>query len=337
MNTQNNRGQDEPLVLKAQSTSNPSQGTHFYHPCTMYLKFFGFRESPFSLTPDTSYFYAYHSHQHALNTLVVALNNSEGFIKIVGEVGTGKTLLGRMLLSRLNNAHFVTAYIPNPHLSPDELKLTLAQEIGVTACIDIPHFQLLGHISRRLVELATEKKRVVLVLDEAQTMPRETIESLRLLTNLETEKRKLVQVVMLGQPELDELLERKDLRQLKQRIVFSETLKPLNFPALCSYVRFRVKAANSEVSEVFNYWALLLLFFASGGVPRLVNLLAHKSLWAAYGRGEPAVKWCDMKTAVADTPESKRLGRWLAGSTGYYWLAYGAAAVSGALINWIVG
>ncbi|RYZ93381.1 MAG: AAA family ATPase, partial [Moraxellaceae bacterium] len=227
-------------------------------------------------------------------------------------------------------------YIPNPHLSPDELKLTLAQEINVPNCINIPHFQLLGHISRRLIELAVQKKRVVLVLDEAQTMPRETIECLRLLTNLETEKRKLLQVVMLGQPELDELLNRKDLRQLKQRIVFAETLKPLSFTALCSYVRFRLNAAKPEADKIFNLRSLLILFFASGGVPRLINLLAHKSLWAAYGRGDHYVCWRDVRTAVVDTPESKRLARLTLGSsTAKYWLTYVVAVLSGALFNWL--
>jgi MSHA biogenesis protein MshM len=302
----------------------------------MYLKFFGFKELPFSLTPDTSYFYAYHSHQNALNTLLVALSNSEGFIKIVGEVGTGKTLLGRLLLKKLHTSRFVTAYIPNPHLSPDELKLTLAQEIGVPDCTQIPHFQLLGHISRRLIELAVQKKRVVLVLDEAQTMPRETIESLRLLTNLETEKRKLLQVVMLGQPELDDLLGRKDLRQLKQRIVFSETLKPLGFSALCSYIRFRLNAANPTASHLFDWRALIVLFFASGGVPRLINLLAHKSLWSAYGRNQLRVGWQDVRTAVEDTPEARSTARWLLGGNRVkYWLTYGLAAASGALVHWL--
>ncbi len=302
----------------------------------MYLKFFGFKELPFSLTPDTSYFYAYHSHQNALNTLIVALHNSEGFIKIVGEVGTGKTLLGRMLLKKLQSSRFVTAYIPNPHLSPDELKLTLAQEIGVPDCIGVPHFQLLGHISRRLIELAEQKKRVVLVLDEAQTMPRETIESLRLLTNLETEKRKLLQVVMLGQPELDELLARKDLRQLKQRIVFSETLKPLGFNAVCSYIRYRLTAANPTAGNVFQWRALVALFIASGGVPRLINLLAHKSLWAAFGRNAMHITWRDVQTAIEDTPEARRLARWWLGSNrAQYWLTYGVAAAGGALVHWL--
>lgn len=302
----------------------------------MYLNFFGFKELPFSLTPDTGYFYAYHSHQNALNTLIVALNNSEGFIKIVGEVGTGKTLLGRLLLNRLSAARFVTAYIPNPNLTPDELKLTLAQEIGVPDCLSVPHFQLTGQISNRLIELASEHKRVVLILDEAQTMPLETIESLRLLTNLETEKRKLLQVVMLGQPELDELLARKDLRQLKQRIVFSEILRPFGLVAMCLYVRFRLRASNPGAEDCFTLSALMLLFLASGGVPRLVNLLAHKALWAAYGCGSYQVSWGDVKIAVMDTPESMRSGRWLAGcGCGYHWLIYAAAVMGGAIIRWL--
>jgi MSHA biogenesis protein MshM len=301
----------------------------------MYLNYFGFNELPFSLTPDTGYFYAYHSHQNALNTLIVAVNNSEGFIKIVGEVGTGKTLLGRMLLNKLASSRFVTAYIPNPNLTPDELKLTLASEIGVPDYINIPHFQLMGQINNRLIELASQHLRVVLILDEAQTMPLESIESLRLLTNLETEKRKLLQVVMFGQPELDELLDRKDLRQLKQRIVFSENLKPLGLLAMCLYVRFRLNAANPHTTECFTLGAFILLFFASGGVPRLVNLLAHKGLWAAYGRDSHKVSWKDVKVAVKDTAESMRLGRYLASLGEGLWATYVMGLMGGVLINWL--
>ena len=152
----------------------------------MYRQHFGLQEHPFSLTPDTQFFYNSQSHREVLSTLLLALRHSEGFIKVVGEVGTGKTLLSRKLLASLGE-QYITAYIPNPYLTPDELKWFLAEEIGIAYSPELPSYQLLKDINARLVELAKAKRQVVLVIDEAQAMPRETIEALRLLTNLETE------------------------------------------------------------------------------------------------------------------------------------------------------
>jgi MSHA biogenesis protein MshM len=156
----------------------------------MYRQHFGLVEHPFSLTPDTQFFFNSQSHREVLSTLLLALRHSEGFIKIVGEVGTGKTLLSRKLLASLGS-NFLTAYIPNPYLTPEELKWFLAEEIGIAYSPEMPSYQLLREINKRLVDLAQQKKQVVLIVDEAQAMPRETIEALRLLTNLETEKHKL--------------------------------------------------------------------------------------------------------------------------------------------------
>jgi Type II secretory pathway, component ExeA (predicted ATPase) len=211
----------------------------------MYQQHFGLIESPFSLTPDTQFFLNQQSHRDALNTMLVALQHCEGFIKVVGEVGTGKTLLCRILLSRLKH-NFVTVYIPNPYLTPEELKAVVAQEIGASYQRDMPAHDLMSSIYRALVKLARKGKQVVLLVDEAQAMPRDTIECLRLLTNLETEKRKLLQVVILGQPELDTLLARPDLRQLKQRIIFSETLKPFTVVGASEYVVHRIVSAGGQ-------------------------------------------------------------------------------------------
>jgi MSHA biogenesis protein MshM len=300
----------------------------------MYLQHFQFREKPFSLTPDTEFFYAHPGHQAALNTLLVALKNSEGFIKVVGEVGTGKTLLGRMLLKHLDRQKFVAAYIPNPHLAPDELKLSLAKEIGVSGVSQIPAYQLTARINQRLIDLNKKGKQVVLVLDEAQTMPRETIESLRLLTNLETEKRKLLHVVMLGQPELDTLLSRQDLRQLKQRIVFSETIKPLKFFALRPYIAFRLQSCGAHQADMFSFFALLSVYLASGGIPRLINILCHKALIAAYSRGDDKVTWHAMRQAIADTQESHWRGKCSAAVLRFpLWMAYALAGLGGFVIT----
>lgn len=292
----------------------------------MYQKYFGLRERPFSLTPDTQFFFDNQSHREVLNTLLLTLRHSEGFIKIVGEVGTGKTLLSRKLLSSLGS-EFIAVYIPNPYLTPDELKWFLAEEIGVPYSRQTPSYELLTDIYRQLVTMARSKRRVVLIVDEAQAMPRETIEALRLLTNLETEKSKLLQVILLGQPELDDVLNRPDLRQLKQRIVFSENLRCVSRSSLPGYIQFRLECAGYQGSPLFTRSALGLLYRASGGVPRLINILAHKAMLVAYGLGHDRIGRRHMARAVKDTTESHFFGRWLASQTGWLWRFEGVLLV----------
>jgi MSHA biogenesis protein MshM len=293
----------------------------------MYRQHFGLIEHPFSLTPDTQFFFNSQSHREVLSTLLLALKHSEGFIKIVGEVGTGKTLLSRKLLASLGE-NFITAYIPNPYLTPEELKWFLAEEIGISYSPEIPSYQLLREINQRLVELAHQKRQVVLVVDEAQAMPRETIEALRLLTNLETEKNKLLQVVLIGQPELDELLNRADLRQLKQRIVFSECLQGIPRKSLADYINYRLRSAGYNGAALFSRAALALLYRASAGVPRLINVLAHKAMIAAYGEKSETVLRHHMARAIADTQESRAFGQFLARRDYWLWpiVAFCAAA-----------
>ncbi|WGO97428.1 AAA family ATPase [Saccharophagus degradans] len=273
----------------------------------MYQAFYQLDELPFSLTPDTQFFLNQHSHRAALNTLLVSLKHSEGFIKIVGEVGTGKTMLSRILLAKLGPS-FVTAYIPNPYLTPEELKGFVAREIGLEKMGHLPAHELMSAIYRRLQHIVRSGKQVVLVVDEAQTMPKETLECLRLLTNLETEKRKLLQVVIIGQPELDVLLARKDLRQLKQRIVFSEYLRPLNTASCIAYIQHRLQQAGGCNDKLFSPSAMRLIAKAAGGIPRLVNILAHKALICAYGKGHRNITGWHVAQAIADTPESTRIG-----------------------------
>ncbi|MGH1371212.1 MAG: ExeA family protein [Cellvibrionaceae bacterium] len=275
----------------------------------MYLKHFGFKEKPFSLTPDTQFFLNEQSHRDALNTILVSLQHSEGFIKVVGEVGTGKTLLCRKLLAMLDS-RFLSSYIPNPYLTPAELKSLVAREIGADVDDAMSSDQLLVAINRRLLLLAKAGRQVVLIIDEAQAMPRETIEALRLLTNMETEKRKLLQVVLLGQPELDVLLNRSDLRQLKQRIVFSEYLRPFTTTGAKAYIEHRLAFAGVD-QKLFSAMALWLLAKGSGGIPRLLNVMAHKSLMLAYGLGDCTVRTRHVAKAIMDTEESSRLGRLL--------------------------
>ena len=271
----------------------------------MYLQHFGLNEPPFTLTPDTDFFFNHGSHQEALNVLLVALQGGEGFIKVTGEVGTGKTLLCRQLLNVLDDG-YVTAYIPNPFLNPTALRMALAGELDIVFARNIGQHRLLQLITERLLELSADGKQVVVLLDEAQAMPDETLEALRLLTNLETEKRKLLHVVLFGQPELDIRLNQSKLRQLKQRIVFSYRLAPLNRRTLGEYVQHRLQIAGRRGPKLFSKSVLKQLHRSSRGIPRLVNLLCHKSLMAAYGAGCPQVRHGHLQRAARDTEDVTR-------------------------------
>ena len=271
----------------------------------MYQSHFGLKELPFGITPDTSFFFALTRYQEALNTLLVAAQNGEGFIKITGEVGTGKTLLCRKFLASLGD-RFVTAYIPNPYLEPRALLMALADELGIGAKPSADQHQLLKALTAKLMHHAAQKKQVVVCLDEAQAMPLETLEALRLLTNLETEKRKLLQVVLFGQPELDAKLEHDSVRQLKQRITFHYRLQSLAREEIDYYVAHRLRVAGFAGARLFTPQAIRLLYRASGGTPRLINILSHKAMLVTYGEGKSQVMRRHMTSAVRDTPAVKR-------------------------------
>lgn len=279
----------------------------------MYEAHFGLQEAPFALTPNTRYFLRARSHNDALELLLVALREREGFIKITGEVGTGKTLLCRLLLNELDG-DTTTAYIPNPALTPETLYEAVAEELGVDVANCGNTHQILKALNARLIALAMDQRRVVLVIDEAQAMPEPTIEALRLLTNLETESTRLLQVVLFGQPELDTLLQRDSLRQLRQRITFQYRLAPLDRMSVAQYMRHRLAQAGYNGGELFAPSALRLITRSSGGIPRLVNILAHKALLAAWGRGDQQVGRWHVMQAIRDTESAQTpglLARWL--------------------------
>lgn len=294
----------------------------------MYKHHFGLREMPFGITPDTSFFFACSNYQQALNTLLVAAKNGEGFIKITGEVGTGKTLLCRKFMSMLDDS-FVTAYIPNPYLEPRTLMLALADELEITLERDVDQYHLLKAINYRLLILAREGKRALLCLDEAQAMPLESLEALRLLTNLETEKRKLLQIVLFGQPELDRKLQQDAIRQLTQRITFHYHLGPLTQDDLEFYLSHRLSVAGFSGSRLFGRDAVKLLNAASGGIPRLVNILAHKALMLTYGEGKQQVRARHVKAAAKDTVAARQtLLPWM-------WLTACTAVIAFTGIGWV--
>jgi MSHA biogenesis protein MshM len=270
----------------------------------MYEGHFLLREPPFSITPDTDFYYPHDGAQASLNVLLVALRSGEGFIKVVGELGCGKTVMCRQLLRTLQD-EFVTAYIPNPDMGPDDLLMALCVELGLEVAPKAHRHQLLSDLRECLLEHAEDGFPVVVCIDEAQAIPIRTIESLRLLSNLETEKKKLLQLVLLGQPDLDEKLARPEIRQLLQRITFSEYLGPMRADRVASYLEHRLATAAQGPEtplHVFRPKAAKAIAQYSGGVPRLINILAHKCLMLAYGEDRTQVSVAHVHLAARDTP-----------------------------------
>ncbi|CAK0770214.1 MSHA biogenesis protein MshM [Gammaproteobacteria bacterium] len=274
----------------------------------MYKTHFGLLEDPFSITPDTNFLIPTQGYQEAFNTLSIAVQNGAGFIKITGEVGTGKTLLCRKFLSDLG-PEYVTAYIHSPYLEPQTLLLALADELAVPlpdSGVNNNQHLLLKLLTQALSEIAYQGKRAVLCIDEAQAMPLLSLEALRLLSNLETERYKLLQVVLFGQPELDGKLSHKSVRQLLQRIIFQYHLMPLAYDEVGHYLSHRLSVAGYRGGPLFLSDAVDVLYRATRGTPRLINILAHKSLLLAYGEGSNQVTKSHILAAVADTPAARQ-------------------------------
>lgn len=276
----------------------------------MYLDYFHLNDRPFSLTPDTSYYYNNFSCQEAMNVVLVALNNGEGIVKITGEVGTGKTLMCRKLLNDLPD-QMLTVYLPNPLMEAQQLYRAVAQELGLDSATDVSVADLLNQLNTRLINLSASGRNVVVCVDEAQSMPTQTLEALRLLSNVETEKRKLLQIVLFGQPELNERLAQTELRQLRQRISFSYALGPLDFNGFQGYLSHRLQMAGYQGVPLFTVAAQRKLFKAAKGVPRLVNILAHKALMVSYGCGLHHVGASQVKAAIIDTDGIAQPHNWV--------------------------
>lgn len=271
----------------------------------MYLQHFGLTISPFSLTPNTEFFFGLAPHVEALQVLQTALQTGEGFIKVVGEVGTGKTLICRKLINELSD-DFYCAYLPNPYLTPSEIRWALAMELGIEYQASIDQQQLYILIQKRLFELAQDNKNVVLVLDEAQALPDKSLEALRLFTNIETEHKKLLQVVLFGQPELDERLSEAKFRQLRQRITFSYTLRALSIAETQAYINYRLGVAGFHGKPLFVKKQAKLIHFAARGIPRLINILSHKALLLCYGEGRLSVANRHIKFSINDTEDATK-------------------------------
>lgn len=265
----------------------------------MYLQSFGLREKPFALSPDPRYLFLAESHREALAHLLYGVDQGEGFIAVVGEVGTGKTTLCRTLLQRLG-AETEVAFLFNPDLSPIELLESVCTEFGVSVPGGASRRDLLERINEFLVHNKRQGRRVLLIIDEAQNLPDETLEQVRLLSNLETETSKLIQIVLLGQPELEAKLASEGLRQLRQRISVWWTLGPLTRSETADYVRHRLRVAGGASRSCFRERALREVHRRSLGVPRVVNILCERALLAAYADDARDVDVRHVRRAVTE-------------------------------------
>jgi MSHA biogenesis protein MshM len=267
----------------------------------MYLEHFGLKEVPFSLSPNTQFFCNLPGHQEAFNTLMFALRSGESLIKVSGEVGAGKTLMCRRLINSLLNENFVIAYIPNPDLSSSGIRVALALELGLDIAESLADHFVLEMITEKLIDLHEAGKRVVLLIDEAQSMPDDSLEAIRLMTNLETESEKLMQIVLFGQPELDERLGSYKFRQLKQRVTFACKLNAISSRDLEGYLSHRLMVAGHSCGgNLFTKKARNMLYQHSQGIPRVINTLSHKAMLVSYGLGRKEVDHKSMKAAVQD-------------------------------------
>ncbi|MGD9053727.1 MAG: AAA family ATPase, partial [Desulfobacterales bacterium] len=246
----------------------------------MYNKFFGFKEKPFKLVPNPAYFYLSKSHEEAMAHLNYAISQGDGFVEITGEVGTGKTTLCRTFLESLNGS-VEAAYIFNPKMGPKQLLRTIIEEFGIQTRSDNTK-DLIDMLNAFLIKKKASGKKVILLIDEAQNLNRNVLEQLRLLSNLETNRDKLLQIILVGQPELSEMLNSHALRQVGQRITLSYQLSPLTFNECKEYIQYRINIAAQKSAIKFDRAAYRHIFKYSKGIPRLINIVCDRSLLTAF-------------------------------------------------------
>lgn len=299
---------------------------------SLYLEHFGLSEPPFRITPHTDFFFDGADRGATLEGLIYAILHDEGIVKVSGEVGSGKTMLCRVLLERLP-AHVETIYLATPSLARDEMLHAIAAELD----LELPEQRTtvaLRELQEQLIRLYAAGRRVVILIDEAHVMPEETLEQVRLLSNLESNRHKLLQIVLFGQPELDATLARQSLRQLRDRITNSFRTRPLSRAEVANYVSFRMRAAGYRGPDVFSPRALARIARAAGGLTRRINILADKALLAAFSANTHAVGERQVRAAIADaefTRVSKRRRPVL-----YVGAALAAGVLIGAAVQWLL-
>jgi MSHA biogenesis protein MshM len=289
----------------------------------MYLTHFGLDAAPFALTPDTAFAFPSRVQRDGLDNLARAVDAGEGFIQITGAVGSGKTLLCRRFLAGAGARGYRTAHVPNPCLSPRSLLLAIAHELAIDVANDNSESAIMQVLNCALLQRTAPGLRTLVCLDEAQAMSLETLEALQLFSNLETGQCERVQVVLFGRPELDRRLARPELQPLRARIAFQYELGALAGAEAEAYLAHRLQVAGYRSSALFPADVAHALHHHARGVPRLVNLIAHKSLLLAHGQGSARVTLRHVRAAAKDTPQVGSAGllglwpRWLRSSTSW--------------------
>jgi MSHA biogenesis protein MshM len=273
----------------------------------LYLDHFGLDEPPFRITPHTDFFFDGGDRGATLEALLYAIVHDEGIVKVSGEVGSGKTMLCRVLMERLPS-HVEIVYLANPSLSRDEILHAVADDLKFRFSVGRITVAL-RELEEHLIRSYAEGRRVVVLIDEAHAMPEETLEQVRLLSNLESRRHKLLQIVLFGQPELDEVLSKPSMRQLKDRITHSFKMRPLSETEIGKYLAFRMRAAGYRGPDIFSGRSITMISKAASGLTRRVNILADKALLAAYTENKHAVTTREARTAIRDSEFGRLLGQ----------------------------
>ena len=287
----------------------------------MYLEHFGLAQAPFKITPHTEFFFSGANRGATLDALIYAIRAGDGLVKVTGEVGAGKTMLCRVLIERLPES-VETIYLAIPSLTRDEILQAIAADLKLKTKT-LKTAGVLEKIQEHLIKLHSQGRQVVVLIDEAHAMPLETLEELRLLSNLETNRDKLLQIVLFGQPELDQHLAKPHMRQVKERITHSFFLRPMPKKDIGDYLNFRLRAAGYHGPDVFTERCIAMITTVSEGLTRRINILADKTLLAAYADGTNTVEPRHVTAAIEDSDFSR--GRWW--SPALAWMFGGGVAV----------
>ncbi|MDA8258920.1 MAG: AAA family ATPase [Betaproteobacteria bacterium] len=299
----------------------------------MYLDHFGLNEPPFRITPHTDFFFEGANRGATLDALIYAITHDEGIVKVSGEVGSGKTMLCRVLMERLPD-HVTIIYLANPSLSRDDILYAIADELRLDVPENARSSAVMRALQDHLIQSFGEGRQVVVLIDEAHAMPVETLEEIRLLSNLESNRSKLLQLVLFGQPELNDILARPDMRQLKERITHNFDLEPLVREDITQYLDFRMRAAGYRGPSVFSPVALKMIAQSSLGLTRRINILADKALLAAFSSGSHLIGPKEIKAAISDCEFSEAAyGGRAAHKAPVLWIA--AAGLLGALVVFV--
>ncbi len=274
----------------------------------MYLDFYGLSKEAFHITPDPEFLFLSPSHKEALGAMIYGVQQRKGFLAVTGEVGLGKTTVLRSFLEQLDEARVKTVIVFNSNVSYQGLLKIIYRDLGLDAPTD-DIFEMVNGLHQVLIEEYHAGRNVVLIIDEAQNMPVETLENLRMLSNLETSKDKLLQILLIGQPELESILDRRELRQLKQRLAVRGKLEPLSFSGSLAYIKYRVEKSGGRVEEIFTRGALLAIIKAAGGIPRKVNIICDNALITGYGYQQKPVTRKIVREVIGDLEGRELQGR----------------------------